>query len=463
MLQGVELLDAMTKLQSPLQTNTWNNFLQVVLDMRNERLQGQRWRDEYLSNKKEIEAIRNPIKRLSQKKQTNGEERVKMSHYTPNQQHKLIKKQTKRSIVEASWLTGKYLRQLQQQGLIPIPSKLDYTKEAYLGSLLPFESRTDSTPKSITYKTIKEAYDLDYIDGVIKPGLEYDINYHFYLKHLRLIVNEKGPYEVKIKEVSSAPIPFPYLKLPFPDSTKSRQISMDVARLIKHLRILKVWKSAVGDEKVPENKYPDGSYGVKGSKGFYLTERMFPYSYYKKWAKWEGEWESMIEEYEANSKTTAEPTATKSNSESRVKEWLEFINIATNELESEWQQLRMTHVNPDQLKQEQAAYQQQMMYHYDDMVEKYNSIVDQIHRQQIWKHSELVNRKNRVQRSLLSYLERDDNVPPSKRQGLPENGRIQLGKTLADILADNEYHSFKMGQKFKRELNFKEMDKFIRI
>lgn len=456
-LKGVTLLESINELQlHPKSSDSWNSFLLVVLSMRQERLQGQRWRQEYLDNKQEIELIRSPVKRLSQKKAKN--ERAKMERYSNIQQHKIVRKETERSVLEASMLTGRYLKQLQLQGLIPLPSKLDYTKENYLGNLLPFEMRSKSTenmPKSIAYKTIKEAYDLDYVDAIIKPALEYDINYHFYLKHLRLIVNEKGPYEVKIKELASAPVSFPYIKLPFVNTVESKRISLDVSRLIRFLRVLKVWKSAPNDEKVPENKYSDGSYGVKGCKGFYHTERMFPSGYYEQLAQWEGEWESLIE----NTITGV----TQKQVQNYVEEWMEFISDTTASLEKEWKEMKNKHGNDDLLRKEQTKQQEQMLIHYDEMINKYNCIVDQIEQQQIWKHSELVNGNNLVNRPLVTYLQRDDNVPQGKRKGLPENGRLYLGKSLADVLADNDYHYFKMGQKFKRELNFKDIDKFIRI
>jgi len=431
-------------------------LIERLVKYRQQKRLEQTWRAEYLKDPVEIDKSRNkdkptlllkqiesrskkpqmPLRGFKNLKQKDKENRIKME---------LIRceENTKK-------LLRRYLKKLQTNHEIPIPHLLPYTPES---ALLPVNESVSTSiliPGSTRKSSIAYAYDQEYIDAIIKPEMEFDINKYHYLENLQSIVNEKGPFKVQIQITEAGPIPVPYIRMPYPRLKQLKEVALDIKKMMRLVRLKTVWNALEDDTNITEPKFADGSYSVRGSKGFGEDERLYPKIYYNLLAQGEGLWEYLIDASLKND--TSKDVA------SYINEWSEALENSTDsineELTSYYQKYNKLKSSKSPLLYEQKILQHQMNVHYNEQLDRYSHILKLIEDNKVFKHSEIVN-SDTVTKFYEEYLIENDSKKTKKTQkGMPILERIGMGKHLGDYLDDVGYHNFKLGVNFDKKLKF---------
>lgn len=424
------------------------SLLQQAIDYRTTIHKEQLWRADYLKNKNEVmEVIEKrtdeiDIRRKNSKIKKPTDPTTIFHKLTNKEKNLVIKSELKKGKEFEGHLLRRYLRIQQMQNLIPNPLLLPYTPDPIRWSETDTYKLHFALIGSTKHSNIHLGYDTEYIDAIIKPSLMYDINKHHHLEALSKIVNERGPFKVKIKTTSSGATVLPFIKMPYPRLEPLKEIALDAKNLLTALRILNVWLSPRASIK-EESINQDGSFSIARSHGFGPDECIYPRYYYQELAEAEALWEYLIE----------------SNHPKSVykKEWTEFLDITSTSLTKDLQmfqtkygELRSRH---SKLLDEQETLQLELNNHYNRLVARYEKIVASLKNDRIHKHSELVNMSKRVTTTypqMLEHYSRTGKTFP----GLPEYERLGMGRTLPDYLDENEYHSFRWGQKFYDRFRF---------
>lgn len=430
-------------------------LIERLVKYRQQKHLEQTWRAEYLKDPVEIDKSRNKDKPTLLLKQI--ESRSKKSQL-PLRGFKNLKQKDKENRIKMELirceentqkLLRRYLKKLQTNHEIPIPHLLPYTPESALLPVHESVSTSISIPGSTSKSSIAYAYDQEYIDAIIKPEMEFDINKYHYLENLQSIVNEKGPFKVQIQITEAGPIPVPYIRMPYPRLKQLKEVALDIKKMMRLVRLKTVW-NALEDTNITEPKFADGSYSVRGSKGFGEDERLHPKIYYDLLAQGEGLWEYLINASLKND--TSRDVA------SYINEWSEALEDATDsineELTSYYQKYNKLKSSKSPLLYEQKILQHQMNVHYNEQLDRYTHILKLIEDNKVFKHSEIVN-SDTVTKSYEEYLIENDSKKTKKSQkGMPSLERIGMGKHLGDYLDDVGYHNFKLGVNFDNKLKF---------
>lgn len=383
----------------------------------------------------------------------NTKDRQQSKNFEPlsmNDKRKFIKHKRYESYCNSASILSRYLRLLQQNNLIPVAHLLPYTSDT---NILP-PSYTTSTSKyvsgTLSISKIEEAYDMPYIESVVLPGLEYDINFHHYLKELAQIVEEKGPFRVQIEVTEAGPMSVPYIRLPYPTLSKMKEVGLDIKKLMDISRVINVWEyTRESGRTVSESRSSDGSYAVQKSNGFGPNENMHTKGYYENLAYGEGLWECLI-----NKRISASLPVSLQNS---VEEWMWCLDKSSEILEARLQtffdKYNYLRSKDSPLLNDQKILQQKMNLHYNDQVQRFDRILRLINEQNVFKHSEIVNSRQPIKKKYRDYLLRADKVKiMKKKKGLPMLERVGMGKTLGDYLDDAKFRYFKWGMKLDRKL-----------
>ncbi|ODV81820.1 uncharacterized protein CANTADRAFT_43554 [Suhomyces tanzawaensis NRRL Y-17324] len=422
-------------------------LVEVMLEYRKTKFQEQKWRANYLERKQDIQKQDDKAaKELQLRKQ---ESKLKkpidpkqiFHRLEAPQKHRVVLSELKASKEFSEHLLRRYLKLKQQSLQLPNPAMLPNTPD--IKEIPEYKSKY-ALPGSTRHDLIKAGYDTEYIDAIVKPSLEYDINKYHYLNNLQHIVNNKGPYPVKIATTSAGPIPMPYIKVPFARPQQMKQIALDTKKLWTVIRIRNVWVSEPGTIK-DEKMFSDGRYSIPGSRGFGPEQFMYPRSYYQKLAESEALWEYVLDRETGGSRSFS----------SYVSDWTEHLDINTKVLEakvdayfSKYSQLRTRNSS---LQKERDALQLQMNEHYDQLVATYDSLINELNTQGIFKHSEIVNPAKVTQ----TYPQILDTTPHARvSEGIPELERIGMGKKLGDYLREAGVKSFSWGEKFYKRFKF---------
>lgn len=435
-------------------STSWIQLIVKLLNYRSQKHLEQYWRSEYLRDPEEINNGKNKEKpTLLVKQMESRSKKPKITNFKKlSQKEKSNRYKTEliKCNENSQKLLRRYLKELQTSNKIPIPHLLPYTSEKSLLPLTDAVSLSLTIPGSTCRSSIASAYDLDYIDTIIKPSLEHDINKCHYLDHLKSIADEKGPFKVQINITEAGPMSIPYIKLPY-KRDELQEVGMDIKKLMRLIRLKTVWNSSDNESSITEPQFSDGSYAVRGSRGFGEEERIHPRHYYEKLAVEEGIWEFLISNQDKNENASLDsPTKL-------INEWQDALEIATTELNNDvnyyYQKYNALKSSKSPLLQDQKILQQKMNLHYDDQLNRYNHITKLINNHNIIKHSEIVNLSNVVTKKYDKYLVKNDRNPSKKHQkGMPALERIGMGKRLADYLDDVGYHYFKWGMKFDKKL-----------
>ena len=348
-------------------------------------------------------------------------------------------------------LLRRYLKKLQCSHKIPIPSLLPYTKS--IGNCALPELNSLVYSGSTTTSSIWAAYDMEYLESILKPSLEYDINFHYYLEKLKTVVEKKGPFRAKINVTQAGIVPIPYIETPFPRLDVMKEIALDIKKLMRLIKVLSVWHSLPYDTTITERHNRDGSFSVKWSKGFGTDERMYPRYRYEQLARDEFLWELLLEAYEKHLFKGLEIEKLEENP------WLEYVESTSHQLQSAvnsyYQKYNQMRRRNSKLFTDQKDLQHQMNVHFDDLLMSYNNLARHLKGLGICKHSEIVNSSDLVNKTYFSYLSDNDKIiPRKKRQGMPLIERLGMGKKLGDYLDEYGFHSYKWGMKFDKKLNF---------
>lgn len=431
-------------------------LIEKLVEYRQQKQREQNWKAEYLKDPGEIDKSRNkdkPTLLLKQIESRSKKPQLPLRRYkglTQKDKENRIKMELIRCEENTQKLLRRYLKKLQTNHEIPIPHLLPYTPES---ALLPIEesvSTSISIPGSTRKSSIAYAYDQEYIDAIIKPEMEFDINKCHYLENLQSIVNEKGPFKVQIQITEAGPIPVPYIRMPYPRLNHLKEVALDIKKMMRLVRLKTVWNASGNDANITEPQFSDGSYSVRGSKGFRENERLHPKIYYDLLAQGEGLWEYLIDASLKNDDTK--------DVASYVNEWSKALEDATNcineELTSYYQKYNKLKSSKSPLLQEQKILQHQMNVHYNEQLNRYMHIIKLIEDNKVFKHSEIVN-SDTVTKSYDEYLIENDSKTTKKNQrGMPSLERIGMGKHLGDYLDDVGYHNFKLGVNFDKKLRF---------
>lgn len=439
------------------------DLMSIVVEYRRSKILQQQWRAEYLQDPESIDSERkkemSPLqaKRFDTLKQRQEIRRskpipiTKLSH--SRDKSKRIANEKKQSELNALRVLQRYFKKLQGNHLIPNPSLLPYTPE---------ETRVVDVEHSplVKKKTLMEAYDWEYVEAIVKPGLAYDINLRHYYEKYKHIVEEKGPYKVHIRTTEAGPVAMPYLELPFPRLAEMKKIALDIKNLLRIYRLLLVWNATQQSmSQVTESRYNDGSFNVKGSKGFRTgaganadEERVFPRAHYEQWCKWEADWEYAVEVERGN---------TKVHRADFVNQWIELLDISTKYLEQKFDWY-FTHYrelvrNPKSIiYEDQAKYQQIMDEHYDHLLKTYKSFLKDLVNSKLFKHGELVNSEVLGNEKKFEdlVLEEDSRPKGKKTGGIPQLERIGMSMQLGDYLQRHGLKNFQWGYKFDKKFKF---------
>lgn len=430
LLLGVEINEAMER-AVVADSKYLVDVIKIMVDFRAENSRKQEWRRQYLSNSDDINEVRNRRKQII-KKAIASKKMTQNTHRFSPEVWKKTSAQNEMSVLQ------RYLKFLQTKNLIPNPFLLPYTDKCYHSSSSERYPPSEVVPGSIKNAVIRSAYDMDYIESIVKPSFEYDINKIHYLGQLDDIVNEKGPFRVTISMNNSGSFLLPLLRKKKENPEELRRIALDIKRLTRLTNVLGAWNSPVDSKSIeygPINK--DGSTTVKGSKGFDYDERMFPRYYYEELCYQEARWEFIMDNAVGKAK---------SSFGDYLGLWMEPLEMVAPWLVASFKQLRLKYRVDANTLEQQRIFQSQNNAHYDIQVKRLKTIVEELTANNVFKHSDIVN-ADRQQKTV-----QDQWVAPSKNPkistGAPLLERRGMGKTLGDYLENVGYHNFKWGKRF---------------
>ncbi|CCE81674.1 Piso0_002337 [Millerozyma farinosa CBS 7064] len=429
-LEGMDLLTVLNTTLCQGSAESWGGLLEKIQKYRNSRFRASTWRYENMTEKANLKpnAASNTDSRTKKTQ-------VLKSYFSASEEH-------------SQWLLRNYLKKLQTRHEIPIPHLLPYTPDVVISPVDSSISTTLAIPGSTKASAIEAAYDMEYIESIIKPAVEYDINWKHNLSRLQEIVTEKGPYEVKIKVTEAGPMKVPYIKLPYTRKAPLREIALDIKKSMRLIRIYTVWNSENGNN-ITEEKNSDGSYSVKGSHGYSDNERMYTKEYYNSLGESQGMWEYFLER-ELNGEN-------KNDIGKYINEWTEELETVTDvikmELDRYYEKYKFLTSRKSPLLQERKDLQIEMNEKFNNQLMRYNRIIDMIENRPISKHMDIVN-PDRVDITYSTYISEDEEKSRKEKKGIPELSRVGMGKNLADYLHEVGHKYYKWGMRFAGKIDW---------
>ncbi|CAK7891784.1 hypothetical protein CAAN1_01S07096 [[Candida] anglica] len=432
LMEGIELDENLDALNN--KSTTVVPVMETLVKYRQRKHEEQKRRAQQLQGKLETEQV------------TKKDQRVISSRFgtlTRNQQAKRIKQELEKSAHNSKLLIQRYFKQLQLHHKIPNPFLLPYTQEYPLGPVHNMVRSSLLMRGSVRMSVLRQAYDWEYIEAVVKPSLAYDINKMHYLPRFQRILNDRGPFRVNVRTTEAGPMSMAYLEVPFPQLDELKEIAMDIKRSTRLIRLKTVWNATSGkDKSITESQARDGSFVVVGSKGFSSEERMFPRVHYEEWAEWEALWEWQQD----NSNNFAQ----------HLHSWTQVLDDASDTIDKELQNYfnhyRKQLQRDSPLFIQQKELQKDMNIHYDKLVERGKRLESSLVNNSVFKHGEIVNGE-KVEQNLRNLVVREERKKMKKnRLSLPERERNGVGKQLGDYLEENGIRGFQWGHKYDKEL-----------
>lgn len=478
LLSGTQLDETLTRLTHKDNiVYSWIDLIQIIVDYRSTKHQEQIRKFDKDSKFSLLNEVRNKrkdplfIKRVDSKLNRRNSSRVMYHTLSSKEKERFLRDQRHESHSNSSSLLRRYLKKLQTDMDIPNPFLLSYTPNNYHAPPDAMFSSADIIPGSTKHSVMESAYDMDYIDSIIKPSLEYDINKYHFLDALNNIVNEKGPYKVKMAVNNSGSVPIPLMRYPNQKLGKLTKLALNIRRL-NHLTNMKnAWESKGGDPPTHGQIFKDGSYAIKYSRGFGFEERMFPKQYYADLSIAEAEWEFLIDNAtkdntsdgktpEGNgplSKSNVNRKGTRSK-DFYIKEWMQPLSDVSNVLQEKIDSIHQKHKVTESLLKEQSFLQNMQNIHYNRQAKKLKVLLNDLQRNNVFKHSEIGNFNDRVLKTFDVYLNNYKPVDRTKRNkfpiGIPMLERKGMGKNLGDYIDEIQFHNFKWGKRFSKRIKF---------
>ncbi|CUM64302.1 uncharacterized protein PRCAT00001902001 [Priceomyces carsonii] len=445
--------------------DSWSILLKLLDAYRDQLFVNQQWRLQYLRNKQEIDINRNkelPVlmkQTISPSIALNPPKDIKFKLRQRLWNFKLGKLQLRTSYENSEKVLRRYIKPRQQRLELPNPFLLPYVKEYYAANETDIKSKL-FIPGSTKRTLIKDAYDPEYVESIIKPSIEYDINIYHHFNDLKNIVNVKGPYRVQINLTEAGPMSIPFIRMPYPRLEPLKKVALDIKHLMKLSRIVTVWELSLGDQSLSEPKFDDGSYSVRGSKGWGEHEKVWPKYYYETLAEGEGIWESFVELAKNNKPNTSSVSSLDIDRsiQKHILSWKKDLNLATKELRSQldryFQHYKSLKEKNSPIFLQQSSLQKSMNSHYDHQIGKYETLLKKLKQNNIFKHSDLLNLKELCLKSYPEYHQYDMSRNRKNQKGIPLLERTGMNKRLGDLLDDVGFHSYRNGESFDKKFKF---------
>ncbi|CCE82605.1 Piso0_002337 [Millerozyma farinosa CBS 7064] len=429
-LEGMDLLTVLDTTLNQGSAESWEGLLERIQKYRNNKFRASTWRHENMNEKASSKpnAVPSTDSRLKKTQ-------VLKSYFSSSEEH-------------SQWLLRNYLKKLQTRHEIPTPHLLPYTPDGVISPVDSSLSTTLAIPGSTKASAIEAAYDREYIESIVKPAVEHDINWKHNFSRLQEIVTEKGPYEVKIKVTEAGPMKVPYIKLPYTRKAPLREIALDIKKSMRLIRLYTVWNSENGIG-ITEEKNNDGSYSVKGSHGYGDNERIYTKEYYRLLGESQGMWEYFLErELKGENKKDISKY---------IDEWTEELETATDvikmELDKYYEKYKFLISKRSPLLQERKDLQKEMNEKFNTQLMRYNRMIDMIENRPILKHMDIVN-PDRVDITYSTYISEDEKKSKKEQKGIPELSRVGMGKNLADYLHEVGHKYYKWGMRFAGKIDW---------
>ncbi|KAK6203418.1 uncharacterized protein RJT21DRAFT_119575 [Scheffersomyces amazonensis] len=435
-LFGVQLIQILDEILNN-NGNNIDSLVEIIDKYRQKNLKNQ---DNRASSK------RNKLLKLKKK-----HEPFRFNNFNDSKKHSIIKETHKLCKSYNENVLGRYLRLQLRREKLPYPSKLLNTSEF---KKVEENLRGKSFYESFRSQDFKSAYDQEYVESIIIPSLEYDINKYQYFNKFKWKITERGPAKVVKRVITAGPFHLSKLSLPYKQRNDDKKLAFDILKSNTLIRVSNVWNMEEGNTETGEDIEKDGSFAIKGSKGFGEREYMYPRYYYEELAESEGLWEFLLElEIHPNFILDKQLLRKK---DFIIKSWTNPLQETTQVLES--------NLNDDKNRLEQyyaethspeviAEIQKKVDKVFEKETEEYRQLVRKLKLNQVFKHSEIVNLGDRVSET---YFEKFSNRSKSNNleDGISQYERVGLGKTLGDYLAEAKYSKYIWGEKFYNRFKF---------
>lgn len=462
----ITLLDEVKK--DPLNSTTWNAIVEILVEHRHSEMQRAQWKQSYLRSKPEIDRARekdlDPLtaKRLRFARLRTLDQEEKFTSLSASQRRKALKAAIASSRDNGHTVVRNYLKKLQVNGRIPNPYKLAYVP-ASLTSQTPFMPKEETLiPGSTRHAVLDAAYDLEYVESILKPEVEFSINHHHYMADLERIVEQEGPYKVKIRSTNAGVMLANFIRLPFNRHQLMQEIALDVKKLVRAARKAFIWNLGPGQKLEKAEKKLGEAYSVRGSKGFTVSEYMYPREYYEKLTNAEAEWELLMELERLKAKYGPDIVVNpkfklgfNTLARSVFADWNEPLEEATklvnDEVSQYYDKYKVDRDSP--IWDDQMKFQLMMNDSFKNTVSRYTKLLAKLEKDRVFVHSELY-RPSLVTQNYKRTMAKEEKKTAKNKHGLPELERTGQGKTLGDYLEEYGFKAYKMGYKFAQRFRF---------
>lgn len=448
---GDELVKALSAVnQNPLSTEDWTRVVQILVEHRAEEAKHNKWKEEFQENEGIIkQALYKTLHatELRRKKHNDAFSRATkkkpFARLTNSEKYKRLKTLLEELREQSHQITIQYLKALQKRGRIANPYKLPYVAESFTKQAHNLPLSLAVIPNSTSHRALKEAYDLDYINAIIKPEAEYLINEKHYLDKISIRINQKGPRVAQIDYTNAGAMKAYFLM--HDKHHRMQRLAMDIKRLMRSIRKHFVWFYEKGlGLKLAETAIGDG-YSVRGSMGYGPSEVMYPREYYTKLACEEAEWEALIADREKNGDY---------DHRANLASWQSALQVAsdavTNEVKQFYQKYEITADDP--IFKRRRRKQLLLDHAFKTKTKYYAALLQRLQRDRVTMHSEMFNLNNSVTSNYETQLAEDDERPAKREKGISEHERTGLGMKLGDYLAQYCKTGFKMGTRFGKKI-----------
>lgn len=466
-LSFVKVLQAIK--ERPEEPEGWGQLMEALVGHRSNQLKKYHWKRQYDAHKTVIDQgrLKNVptllAKRIVSREQKARKTELRYSSLSPSRKAKAYTSIVKASKENAAFVVRNYLKRMQLAGKVPNPYKLPYMRPKVLAQSADLPETREILPGSTKMSILEEAYDMDYIESITKPEIEYRINESYFLKKYSQIVNEKGPFKVQLRTTMAGAMPAHFLRLPYAQLRLLEAMAMDIKNLVRLARKQFLWNlDSAAAGSISDKPHGEG-YAVRGSGGFTIEEIMYPRSYYENLAAEEAAWEFRMEvrRLEANWNKIQRRTSDVDDQLRFIytcfrKSWEEPLIVATQKIDKEMHRYYKKYriLEESDIWKRRKALQEKMNFKYSKLIDKLEKLASIIQKNQVSMHLDLFNLNKTQNRLYEGRIIQEEKVLPRIRRGIPERGGAGLGRTLGDFMQEVGLRGFKMGEKFDKRLNW---------
>ncbi|EGV61567.1 hypothetical protein CANTEDRAFT_135512 [Yamadazyma tenuis ATCC 10573] len=342
---------------------------------------------------------------------------------------------------------------------LAIPHLLPYTAIEPLSDQIKLSSKIF---KSTSMKAITEAYNTTLIEAILVPEIEHQVNYHHKVKPLEEIVNEKGPFRVRIRYTNAGTISIPFLKTQTPRLQPMKEVGIAVKNSVRDAEIRKNWESTTSpssnDKKTTDGAFEIGWYRVYGPKA-----TMFSKEHHAELHSQEALWEFLLDQEllkgvdENGESVTVEEVRSDVSQikKSYTDSWLQTLNEVSgyfaSRCDQHYQKYGGRYINA--LFDEKIKWQNRMDETFEKKIRSYEQLINSLEVDRVTMHSDLVSPKSNGSSSDKQLVTNDKRVK-KRRVGMGLHERRGLGKRLGDYMEENGVPCYKIGMKFDKKFRF---------